>query len=137
MTRVLWIFALMAASVWTLLAWGVYGLINFFGDAAARNAGVVTSHPTSVEWISWGFHALRNAGLAAVVLVWGLVSVVILAVPTLLSIALGRGRKMTRGPMAWPPQGAWRSDEPRPGYRDVTPEKAAQREEDIRLIERR
>lgn len=136
MTRILWIFALMAVAVWTLFAWGVYGLISFFGDTAARNADVVTSHPTSVEWISWGFHALRNVGLTAVVLVWGVVSAVILAVPTVLSIAVGRGRAMTRGARPWPPQGGW-PDQPRPGYRDVTPEKEAQPDTDVRLIERR
>ncbi|MDF2811402.1 MAG: hypothetical protein K0S56_2433 [Microvirga sp.] len=138
MTRVLWVFAFLAVSVWTLLAWGVYGLINFFGDTAARNADVVTNHPESVEWLSWGLSALRNVGLAAVVFVWGVVSFVILAVPTLLSIALGtlgRGRKTAQGPMAWPPQALWPSDEPRPGYRDVTPEKA-RRDAEIRQIER-
>ena len=50
---------------------------------------MVTSHPAIVEWLSWGVSALRNVGLAAVLLVWGLVSVVILAVPRLLSLALG------------------------------------------------
>jgi hypothetical protein len=140
MTRILWAFALLAVSVWTLFAWGIYGLVNFFGDTAARNASAVTSYPAGVEWLSWGLSALRNVGLAAVVLVWGVVSVIILAVPTLLSIALGtlgRGRTMARGPAMWPPQTRWPSDEPRPGFRDVTPDKGAQDDEEIRLIERR
>ena len=92
MTRILWIFALMAVAVWTLFAWGVYGLISFFGDTAARNADVVTSHPDQCRVDLMGRSALRNVGLAAVVLVWGVVSAVILAVPTVLSLALGRGR---------------------------------------------
>ena len=140
MTRVLWFFALTVVGLWTLLAWGVYGLIGFFGDTAARNADVVTSHPAIVEWLSWGVSALRNVGLAAVLLVWGVVSAAILAVPTLLSLALGalgRGGRIIREPMAWPPQPAWPSDEPRPGYRDVTPHKPASDDDDIRLIERR
>jgi hypothetical protein len=139
MTRILWVFALLAVAVWTLFAWGVYGLINFFGDTAARNADAVTNHPAGVEWLAWVASALRNVGLAAVVLVWLVVSAVIVAVPTLLSVALrtlGRGRRGAPGPMAWPPQTRWPSDQPRPGYRDVTPEKAAPGE-DVRLIERR
>jgi hypothetical protein len=139
MTRVLWIFALLAAALWTLLAWGVYGLISFFGETAARNADMVTTHPAGAEWLAWGFSALRNVGLAAVVVVWGVVSAAILAVPTLLSLALralGSGQ-MVREPMAWPPQHSWRSDEPRPGYRDVTPDRAPSNEDDTRLIERR
>ena len=67
----------------------LYGLIGLFGDFIARNADVVTSHPETVEWLSWIVTAIRNVGLAAVVLVWGVVSLLILAVPTLLSVSLG------------------------------------------------
>ena len=140
MTRILWVFAILAVSVWTLFAWGLYGLINFFGDTAARNADVVVSNPTGVEWLSWGLSAMRNVGLAAVIFVWGLVSVVILGVPALLSLALGtlgRGRLTEQGPVSWPSQAQWSSSEPRPGYRDVTPEKSSSSNDDNRLIERR
>jgi hypothetical protein len=144
MTRVLWVFASLGVAVWTLIAWSVYGLIGLFGDVATRNADIVTTHPETVEWLSWGLGAVRNVGLAAVVLVWGVVSLLILAVPALLSFAVGRARRRTTGPMTWPARQQWppqhgtsngHSHEPRPGYRDVTP--APSREsDDIRRIER-
>ena len=147
MTRVLWVFASLGVAVWTLIAWSVYGLVGLFGDVAARNADIVTTHPETVEWLSWGLGAVRNVGLAAVVLVWGLVSLLILAVPALLSFTLGRARGQSRGSMTWPPRQHWpgqgsydrHSDEPRPGYRDVTPTQPTQPQnsEDVRRIERR
>ncbi|WP_210485135.1 hypothetical protein [Microvirga antarctica] len=141
MTRLIWIFASLGVAIWTLVAWGVYGLIGLFGDLLARNADVVTSHPGTVEWLSWGLSAIRNVGLAAVVFVWGLVSLLILAVPTLLSVAAGtlgrRGGPLAQGPMRWPPQQGWPSGEPRPGYRDVTPAKPESMGDEIQRIERR
>jgi hypothetical protein len=92
--RLLWILAWFAVALWSLFAWGAYGLLDFFGGVAARNADIVTGHPETVEWLSWALMALRGLGLGAIVLVWGLVSLLILAVPAVLGLFLGgSGRK--------------------------------------------
>ncbi len=52
MKRLLWILAWIAVAVWSLFAWGAYGLLDFFGGMAARNADIVTGHPETVEWLS-------------------------------------------------------------------------------------
>ncbi|MFL4997528.1 hypothetical protein [Microvirga tunisiensis] len=88
MKRLLWILAWSAVAVWSLFAWGTYGLLDFFGGFAARNADIVTGHPETVEWLSWALMTLRSLGLGAIVVVWGLVSLVILAVPALLGLFL-------------------------------------------------
>ncbi|MFL5188223.1 MAG: hypothetical protein ACJ8CF_03320 [Microvirga sp.] len=88
MKRLLWILAWIAVAVWSLFAWGAYGLLDFFGGFAARNADIVTGHPETVEWLSWALMTLRSLGLGAIVVVWGLVSLVILAVPALLGLFL-------------------------------------------------
>src|SRR5829696_1653040 len=94
MKRLLWVLAWIAVAFWSLFAWGAYGLLDFFGGVAARNADIVTGHPETVEWLSWALMALRGLGLGAIVLVWGLVSLLILAVPTVLGLFLGgSGRK--------------------------------------------
>jgi hypothetical protein len=100
MRRLLWVLAWIAVAVWSLFAWGAYGLLDFFGGVAARNADVVIGHPETVEWLSWAFAVLRSLGLGAVVFVWGLVSLLILAVPAVLSLFLGRSHPGPR-PYEW------------------------------------
>lgn len=97
MKRVLWILAWIAVAVWSLVAWGAYGLLDFFGGVAARNADIVTGHPETVEWLSWALMTLRGLGLGAIVAVWGLVSLLILAVPAVLGLFLGGSRREPYG----------------------------------------
>ena len=66
MRRLLWVLAWTAVAIWSLFAWGAYGLLDFFGGIAARNADIVTGHPETVEWLSWGLMALRSLGLGAI-----------------------------------------------------------------------
>jgi hypothetical protein len=96
MRRLLWVLAWVAVAVWSLFAWGAYGLLDFFGGVAARNADIVTGHPETVEWLSWALAVLRSLGLGAIVFVWGLVSLLILAVPAVLSLVLGRSHPEPR-----------------------------------------
>jgi hypothetical protein len=93
MRRLLWVFAWIAVALWSLFAWGAYGLLDFFGGVAARNADIVTGHPESVEWLSWALMTLRGLGLGAIVFVWGLVSLLILAVPAVMGLFLGGARR--------------------------------------------
>jgi hypothetical protein len=94
--RLLWILAWIAVAIWSLFAWGAYGLLDFFGGFAARNADIVTGHPETVEWLSWALMTLRGLGLGAIVFVWGLVSLLILAVPAVLGLFLGSSRQEQR-----------------------------------------
>jgi len=96
MKRLLWILAWIAVAVWSLFAWGAYGLLDFFGGVAARNADIVTGHPETVEWLSWALMILRSLGLGAIAVVWGLVSLVILAVPAVLGLFLGSSSRDRR-----------------------------------------
>ncbi|WP_262300256.1 hypothetical protein [Microvirga sesbaniae] len=89
MRRLLWILAWFAVAVWSLFAWGAYGLVDFFGGVATRHADIVTGHPETVEWLSWALMTLRGLGLGAIVVVWGLVSLMILAVPAVIGLFLG------------------------------------------------
>src|SRR5690348_10051406 len=96
MRRLLWILAWIAVAIWSLFAWGAYGLLDFFGGVAARNADVVTGHPETVEWLSWALTVLRSLGLGAIVILWGFVSLLILAVPAVLGLLLGGSRRDRR-----------------------------------------
>jgi len=125
MKRLLWILAWTAVAIWSLFAWGAYGLLDFFGGVAARNADIVTGHPETVEWLSWALMTLRSLGLGAIAIVWGLVSLLILAVPALLGLLLGETRRDDnwRGPVIDP-----RASGPFPPARGSPP---------VRRIERR
>lgn len=101
MRRLLWIIAWIAVAIWSLVAWGTYGLFDLFGGMAVRNADMVGANPEAVEWIAWMLATLRGLGLGAIVFVWGLVSLLILAVPAVLALLMPRSQ---------PPQmrGEWR-----------------------------
>jgi len=126
--RLLWILAWFAVALWSLFAWGAYGLLDFFGGVAARNADIVTGHPEMVEWLSWALMALRSLGLGAIVFVWGLVSLLILAVPAVLGLLLGGSRREHYGD-------EWRG--PRIDPRAPAPSPPASGQPSIRRIERR
>lgn len=121
MRRLLWLVAWFAFGIWSLLAWGVYGVVKLFGGLAARNADAFSQDPKTVEWLSWAFNALAGLGLAAVLLVWGLVSLAILGVPWILSRLAGRPSRPEMQTI-YPP----RPDQPviemprHPSGRDVT-----------------
>jgi hypothetical protein len=85
MTRVLWVFAWIAVAIWSLVAFSAYGLLDLFGGLLARNADSLASDPCTVEWLFWVTNGLKKLGLAAILLVWGLVSLAMLAVPWTLS----------------------------------------------------
>jgi len=127
MKRLLWFLAWTAVAVWSLFAWGAYGLLDFFGGVAARNADIVTGHPETVEWLSWALMTLRSLGLGAIVVVWGLVSLVILAVPAVLGLLLG-------GPAREPRVDEWRGPRIDPGSSSPFPPSGSQ---PIRRLERR
>jgi hypothetical protein len=90
MTRVLWVFAWIAVAIWSVVAFSAYGLLDLFGGLLARNADTLASEPGTVEWLFWITNGLKNVGLTAILLVWGLVSLAILAVPWTLSRLAGR-----------------------------------------------
>jgi len=96
MRRLLWVLAWIAVALWSLFAWGAYGLLDIFGDLAVRNADIVSDHPETVEWLSWAFATLRSLGLGAIVFVWGAVSLLILAVPAVIGLILPRADSVER-----------------------------------------
>jgi hypothetical protein len=100
MRRLLWVLAWISVAIWSLFAWGAYGLFDLFGGVAVRNADMVTNHPESVEWLSWALAVIRSLGLTAIVVVWAAISLMILAVPAVLGLFLGRPRP-DRSPIDW------------------------------------
>ena len=125
MRRMLWVLAWICVALWSLFAWGAYGLFDLFGGVAVRNADIVTGHPETVEWLSWALGVLRSLGLAAIVVVWAAISLLILGVPAILSVFLGRPEPRGR-------PGNWAMQRPYPGEPGRLPP-----EDPVRRIERR
>ncbi len=98
MRRLVWVLGWLAVAVWSLVAWGSYGLLNVFGDIAARNADLVTGNPEGVVMISWALGALQGLGLTAIVMVWAVVSLAILAATAVLAKILAAVRGGGRPP---------------------------------------
>jgi hypothetical protein len=76
--RLVWALAWTAVAVWSLLAWGAYGLLDLVGGLAAGGAGTIAVDPTAGAVVSWIVNAIKGLGLFAIVAIWGFVSVVIL-----------------------------------------------------------
>lgn len=112
MRRLLWVVAWVAVALWSLFAWGAHGLLDFFGGVAVRNADLVSNHPETVEWLSWAFATLRSLGLGAIVFVWAVGSLLILAVPAVLGRMFSRSHPVSSYPH-WQPTDRG-SDEPPP-----------------------
>ncbi|NNM73643.1 hypothetical protein [Enterovirga aerilata] len=83
MRRLLWAAGWVGVFFWSLFALAAYGLIDLVGGAFMRNADVFSSDPGTVEWLFNLFGWIRGFSTSAVLVVWGLVSLAILAVPWL------------------------------------------------------
>ena len=81
MSRLFWGLAWPGVALWSLFGFSVYGLLGFFGGFIARRADAFTRDPETVEWLFWLFNGLKNLGLTAILVIWGLVSLCLLAVP--------------------------------------------------------
>jgi hypothetical protein len=90
MKQLVWGLALVAAVLWSLLAWGTYALVEWVGRFAAANADQVSGHPEAVEWLSWAAGWLTSAGLAGVMVIWLAGIGLILAIPALVRWAARR-----------------------------------------------
>lgn len=90
MSRVLWFGAWVAVACWSLVAFAGYGLLDAFGALAMRNADAFSSDPDTVVWIFQVFDWVRSLSTSIALVVWGVVSLAILAVPWLLDRLVGR-----------------------------------------------
>ncbi len=128
MRRLVWALAWTAVAVWSLLAWGAYGLLDLVGGLAAGGAVSIALDPGVGSVVTWTVNALKGLGLFAIVAVWGFVSLVILAFGWLMARVAGGPARLDvtyyRGdnPTYHPPQGypPHYPPGPRP-MRDVTP----------------
>jgi hypothetical protein len=129
MRRLLWALAWTGVAFWSLFAFAAYGLVDLFGGLAARNADMVSGHPETVEWVFWFFSSLRSLGTTLILLVWGLVSLCILAVPWMLDRVAARAPTPARPVPPSPPREGvidlsadqYEVVEPRAGPRQAVP----------------
>jgi len=75
--------AVLAAILWSLVAWGSYALIGWVGGFAAVNADAFTGHPELATWVSWAASVLTSVGLAGVVVAWLVGLALLLLAPAL------------------------------------------------------
>lgn len=81
MNRLLWIGSWVTTALWSLFALVAYGFVDILGRSAMRNADMFSGDPETVEWIwrmfSWG----RGVSVSVILVIWGVVTLAILAVP--------------------------------------------------------
>lgn len=89
MTRLVWVFGWACVAIWSLVCWATYGLFDLFGRFAMRNADAFASDPNVVEGIWRLLSAIHSLSTGVVLVVWALVSLLILAVPWVMSRMVG------------------------------------------------
>lgn len=104
MSRLVWFFAWATVAIWSLFCAAAYGVFNLAGGWFARNADLFASDPQTVEWIYRVFSGLQTLSTSAVMVGWGAVSLLVLAVPWLLDRLAGPA---PRGAPASPPATGW------------------------------
>jgi hypothetical protein len=90
MRRLLWFGAWTAVAIWSLFALLTYNVLDFAGGLAMRNADAFSSDPETVEWIWRVFSWIHGLSTSIALVVWGVVSLAILAVPWFLDRVIGR-----------------------------------------------
>ncbi len=90
MTRLVWFAGWVAVAVWSLFAAVGYLFVDVLGSVAMRNADMFSSDPETVEQIFTLFSWLHGLSTSIVLVVWGFVSLAILAVPWILDRVVGR-----------------------------------------------
>lgn len=83
MRRLLWAAAWVGVFFWSVFALLAYGLVDFVGGTFMRHADVFSTDPGTVESLFNLFGWIRGFSTSAITVVWGLVSLAILAVPWL------------------------------------------------------
>jgi hypothetical protein len=103
-----WIIAWIAVAVWSLVAWAGHAFLGFAGDVVADNADVASDlvpvPPEGVELLSGLADTAAWLGQGAVVVVWAIGVLAILAVPAILGL-------LRRNRVPDPPR--WYGTEPR------------------------
>lgn len=79
MKTLIWIATAVVIGLWSLVAWITHGLVGVAGSLVANNADVIPADPLLIEWASWLASAGTGVGEWLVIIVWGFVSLVILA----------------------------------------------------------
>lgn len=79
MKTLVWILTTAVIALWSLVAWITHGLVGVAGGLVASNADIIPADPLLIEWASWLAAAGTGLGEWLVVAVWGLVTLVLLA----------------------------------------------------------
>lgn len=123
MRRLLWTFGWVSVAIWSLMCALAYGLFDLVGRGFMRSADSWSSSPETVEGIWKFFSFLHSFSTGAVLVVWAIVSLMILAVPW--TIDRLAGPSAARGVMPAPhagAQGAYGGRFDGPGVIDLPPD---------------
>lgn len=97
-----WVLLLVSLVVWSLLALGANGLVEWAGDLMLPHADIFTGHPETVAWIGWAIALASDLGGWLIAAVWGLGVLALLAVFWLLPRWFAARRNNGRRDGSWP-----------------------------------
>ena len=95
MRRLVWVFGWVGVAIWSLTCALAYGLFDLVGRGLMRTADTWSKSPETVEGIFKFFSFLHSFSTGAVVVIWAIVSLMILAVPWVIDRIAGRAPQAT------------------------------------------
>lgn len=97
MRTLMWTFAWIGVAIWSLIAWSGHAIIGIAG-AVFGGGGVTTDFgPIGGTGLQNLVDAMADLGQGAVLVVWALVSLMILAVPAIIGRIFGSRRRAPKG----------------------------------------
>lgn len=105
MSRVMWVFGWAGVGLWSLVCWAAYAAFDLLGRFLKRNADAVSSDPEIVEGVFAILNFLHGLSTSAVLFVWAVVTLLILAVPWLIDRMLAPPKGAPARPPARTPFG--------------------------------
>ncbi len=77
--RLVWIGALLAIAMWSLLSLGSYWLVTAGADLLTGAGAMLALPPEWMQWLEWSLRLVEQFGVVLLWVVWGMVTVAILA----------------------------------------------------------
>lgn len=87
--RLVWIGALLALALWSLLSWGSYWLVTAGADWLAGIGAFFALPPEWTQALQWSLRLVQQFGVVLLWVLWGVVALVIVIGAWLLTLVLG------------------------------------------------
>lgn len=100
MKRLVWIGALLALALWSLLSWGSYWLVTAGAEWLAGMGGFFALPPEWLQALEWSLRLVEQFGVVLLWVLWAIVALTILVGAWIVTLFVGVAGKAAAGSTA-------------------------------------